>query len=66
MCLLNIASGGKFSSDRTIAEYATDLWGVQPSWDKLPEPHEARAGRPGANATDGDSPAGAKNGSVKK
>lgn len=42
MCLLNIASAGKFSSDRTIAEYATDLWGVKPSWEKLPEPHEPR------------------------
>jgi len=42
MCLMNIASGGKFSSDRTIAEYATDLWGVKPNWDKLPEPHEPR------------------------
>lgn len=44
MCLLNIASAGKFSSDRTIAEYATDLWGVQPTWDKLPAPHEPRDG----------------------
>ena len=39
---MNIASGGKFSSDRTIAEYATELWGVQPNWDKMPEPHEPR------------------------
>ncbi len=26
----NIASSGKFSSDRTIQEYAADIWGVQP------------------------------------
>lgn len=28
--ILNIASSGRFSSDRTIAEYATDIWGVKP------------------------------------
>jgi starch phosphorylase len=28
--LLNIASSGKFSSDRTISEYASDIWKVQP------------------------------------
>jgi glycogen phosphorylase len=28
--ILNIASSGKFSSDRTIAEYAADIWRVQP------------------------------------
>lgn len=39
---MNIASSGKFSSDRTISEYATDLWGVTPSWEKLPEPHVPR------------------------
>lgn len=27
--LLNIARTGKFSSDRTIAEYARDIWGVE-------------------------------------
>jgi starch phosphorylase len=26
----NVASSGKFSSDRTIAEYAADIWKVQP------------------------------------
>jgi starch phosphorylase len=40
MCIQNVASSGKFSSDRTIAEYARDLWGIEPSWDKLPEPSE--------------------------
>ena len=28
--ILNIANSGKFSSDRTIAEYASQIWGVQP------------------------------------
>jgi glycogen phosphorylase len=28
--ILNIAASGKFSSDRTIAQYAGDIWGVKP------------------------------------
>lgn len=28
--ILNIASSGKFSSDRTISEYAADIWKVEP------------------------------------
>ena len=28
--ILNVASSGKFSSDRTIAEYARDIWKVEP------------------------------------
>jgi starch phosphorylase len=28
--ILNIAGSGKFSSDRTIAEYASDIWNVKP------------------------------------
>jgi starch phosphorylase len=27
----NVAASGRFSSDRTIAEYARDIWGVSPS-----------------------------------
>jgi starch phosphorylase len=27
--VLNVAASGKFSSDRTIAEYASDIWHVQ-------------------------------------
>jgi starch phosphorylase len=30
MAILNIAGSGKFSSDRTIAEYAAGIWNVQP------------------------------------
>ena len=28
--ILNVAASGKFSSDRTIAEYAKDIWNVKP------------------------------------
>jgi carbohydrate phosphorylase len=28
--ILNVAGSGKFSSDRTIAEYAAEIWKVQP------------------------------------
>ena len=28
--ILNVAGSGKFSSDRTIAEYASEIWNVQP------------------------------------
>ncbi|KAF3427266.1 hypothetical protein E2986_10382 [Frieseomelitta varia] len=42
MVINNIASSGKFSSDRTIAEYAREIWGVEPSWQRLPAPHEPR------------------------
>jgi glycogen phosphorylase len=28
--ILNVAASGKFSSDRTIAEYATGIWNVEP------------------------------------
>jgi starch phosphorylase len=29
MSLINIASAGKFSSDRTIREYADNIWGLR-------------------------------------
>jgi starch phosphorylase len=28
--VLNVASSGKFSSDRTVSEYAADIWNVKP------------------------------------
>jgi starch phosphorylase len=43
-CILNIAASGKFSSDRTIAEYARDIWNVTPRLQPLPHPHEGRPG----------------------
>merc|ERR1719447_2333888 len=36
--ILNVAASGKFSSDRTIAEYGREIWGIEPSWEALPEP----------------------------
>ena len=30
-CLVNIASGGKFSSDRTIRQYAEEIWHIKPT-----------------------------------
>ena len=29
MCLMNIANSGKFSSDRTIKQYAEEIWGLK-------------------------------------
>jgi glycogen phosphorylase len=29
--IINVASSGKFSSDRTIKEYADDIWNLKPS-----------------------------------
>uniref|UniRef100_A0A8C1VBN8 Alpha-1,4 glucan phosphorylase n=1 Tax=Cyprinus carpio TaxID=7962 RepID=A0A8C1VBN8_CYPCA len=34
----NIAASGKFSSDRSIKEYATEIWGVEPTDLKIPPP----------------------------
>ncbi|PAA91859.1 hypothetical protein BOX15_Mlig025715g2 [Macrostomum lignano] len=50
MCLLNIAAAGKFSSDRTISEYAKDIWNVDPHGIKLPAPHESPLSQFGASA----------------
>ncbi|XP_054714616.1 glycogen phosphorylase-like [Uloborus diversus] len=38
MSLMNIASSGKFSSDRTIEQYAAEIWGVKTTHEKLPDP----------------------------
>lgn len=42
MAIKNIASAGYFSSDRTITEYAKQIWGVKPTREKLPDPHEPK------------------------
>lgn len=34
-CIIGIAKSGQFSSDRTIAEYCSDIWQVKP----VPVPH---------------------------
>ncbi|XP_030638309.1 glycogen phosphorylase, muscle form isoform X3 [Chanos chanos] len=38
--IYNIAGSGKFSSDRTIAQYAREIWGMEPTLEKLPAPDE--------------------------
>ncbi|KAL8168653.1 UNVERIFIED_CONTAM: hypothetical protein K2H54_009631 [Gekko kuhli] len=42
MVIRNIAASGKFSSDRTIKEYARDIWGMEPSDLKIPPPNVPR------------------------
>ncbi|XP_072485922.1 glycogen phosphorylase, liver form [Notamacropus eugenii] len=42
MVVKNIAASGKFSSDRTIKEYARDIWSMEPSDLKMPPPNEPR------------------------
>lgn len=42
MVIKNIAATGKFSSDRTITEYAEEIWGVEPTDLKIPPPSEPR------------------------
>ena len=38
MAILNVVATGKFSSDNAIAEYGCNIWGIEPSWEALPEP----------------------------
>ncbi|XP_066280309.1 glycogen phosphorylase, muscle form-like isoform X2 [Branchiostoma lanceolatum] len=38
-CVMNIAASGKFSSDRTIEQYAREIWGVEPSDFVIPPPY---------------------------
>uniref|UniRef100_A0A670ZEI4 Alpha-1,4 glucan phosphorylase n=1 Tax=Pseudonaja textilis TaxID=8673 RepID=A0A670ZEI4_PSETE len=42
MVIRNIGTSGKFSSDRTIAQYAREIWGVEPTRQKIPAPDEPR------------------------
>jgi starch phosphorylase len=44
MVLKNIAASGKFSSDRTIKEYARDIWNMEPSDLKISLSSEASNG----------------------
>ena len=30
MSLINIANGGRFSSDKTVRRYAEDIWKIEP------------------------------------
>uniref|UniRef100_A0A3Q2R2A0 Alpha-1,4 glucan phosphorylase n=1 Tax=Fundulus heteroclitus TaxID=8078 RepID=A0A3Q2R2A0_FUNHE len=40
--IYNIASSGKFSSDRTISQYAREIWGMEPSLEKIAAPDDPR------------------------
>jgi starch phosphorylase len=44
MSILNVANMGKFSSDRSIAEYCTDIWHVQPVPIQMDEYSQSGAG----------------------
>ena len=35
MTIMMMMIAGKFSSDRTIAEYAREIWGMEPRWAEL-------------------------------
>lgn len=40
--IYNIAASGKFSSDRTIAQYAREIWGIEPSLEKIAAPNDPK------------------------
>ncbi|KAF1587453.1 UNVERIFIED_CONTAM: Glycogen phosphorylase, muscle form, partial [Eudyptes pachyrhynchus] len=42
MVIRNVAAAGKFSSDRTIAQYAREIWGAEPTRHRIPAPDEPR------------------------
>uniref|UniRef100_A0A672I2D6 Alpha-1,4 glucan phosphorylase n=1 Tax=Salarias fasciatus TaxID=181472 RepID=A0A672I2D6_SALFA len=42
MVIHNIAGCGKFSSDRTISQYAREIWGMEPSLEKIAAPDDPR------------------------
>ncbi|KAK1890274.1 Glycogen phosphorylase muscle form [Dissostichus eleginoides] len=42
MVIHNIAGSGKFSSDRTISQYAREIWGMEPSLEKIAAPDDPR------------------------
>ncbi len=37
--ILNVARSGKFTSDRTVAEYAREIWGIKPLHTSISESH---------------------------
>ena len=41
MVAMNISASGKFTSDRTISEYAREIWKVEVKKDKMPAPYES-------------------------
>lgn len=41
MMINNVSAAGKFSSDRTISEYAREIWDMVPTRDKLPAPFDS-------------------------
>ena len=45
--IVNVACSGRFSSDRTITEYASKIWNVEPCpvADRDSEPPQTRVGR---------------------
>ena len=43
MAILNVLKSGKFSSDRTINEYAKDIWGIKPC--PIPDPSQTEKDR---------------------
>ncbi|MEQ2179226.1 hypothetical protein GOODEAATRI_022453 [Goodea atripinnis] len=40
--IYNIAGCGKFSSDRTISQYAREIWGMEPNLEKIAAPDDPR------------------------
>ncbi len=44
MCILNVARMGRFSSDRTVGEYAREIWNITPLQDEVIHAAAAPAG----------------------
>ncbi len=43
LCIQNIARSGRFSSDRTIQQYAREIWGIKPTQEIAPRASEVEA-----------------------